>query len=71
MTIIKIETDINERVESGPLQINDDWPGYFMRGDTAFGTAVSIRQALECGNEEVLKLILEELADELETVEVK
>mgnify|MGYP003345793188 CR=1 FL=1 len=24
-----------QRVETGPLQINDDWPGIFLRGDCA------------------------------------
>ena len=25
----------SQRVETGPLQINDDWPGIFIRGDSA------------------------------------
>jgi len=29
----QIESDIEERVETGALQINDDWPGLFIRGD--------------------------------------
>jgi len=24
-----------QRIESGPIQFNDDWPGYFLRGDNA------------------------------------
>lgn len=29
----KINADVTERVESGALQINDDWNGLFIRGD--------------------------------------
>ena len=31
-----------ERVESGPIQFGNDWPGLFMRGDDAFGHAFDI-----------------------------
>jgi hypothetical protein len=40
--IRKIEKQ-EERVESGPIQFGDDWPGYFIRGDQAF----ALRAALE------------------------
>ena len=26
------------RMESGPVAFGNDWPGYFLRGDNAFGT---------------------------------
>lgn len=29
----QIKTNDTERVETGPLQINDDWCGLFVRGD--------------------------------------
>ena len=29
------ETTPRPRVETGPLQIGDDWPGVFIRGDNA------------------------------------
>lgn len=35
--------DVNERVETGPLQINEDWPGLFIRGDNAAYYAMCIR----------------------------
>jgi len=31
----KVEYD-GERIESGPLQVGDDWPGTFIRGDNSF-----------------------------------
>ena len=34
------------RVESGPIQIGEDWPGLFVRGDNAFGVAMSIKAVL-------------------------
>jgi hypothetical protein len=35
MTIRKIDVELSERVETGPTQIGDDWPGVFIRGDNA------------------------------------
>lgn len=34
------------RVESGPLQINDDWPGVFIRGDNAFTYVMYLNLAI-------------------------
>lgn len=34
------------RVETGALEINDDWPGVFIRGDNAMHYAVSLKQLL-------------------------
>ncbi len=34
------------RVETGALEINDDWPGVFIRGDNATHYAMSIKQAV-------------------------
>lgn len=28
------------RMESGPIQFGDDWPGIFLRGDNAIGIAI-------------------------------
>lgn len=33
-----------KRVESGPIQFDDDWPGVFIRGDSAFHYARSLRK---------------------------
>jgi hypothetical protein len=35
------------RVETGPVQFGDDWPGVFVRGDNAFGYAMALREAME------------------------
>lgn len=31
--------DANPRIESGPVQFGDDWPGTFFRGDDGAGVA--------------------------------
>ena len=43
-----------ERVETGPVQFNDDWPGVFIRGDNALWIAMCLEQymtAVEKGEE--------------------
>lgn len=35
------------RVESGPIQFGDDWPGVFIRGDNALGYALALRGILD------------------------
>lgn len=35
------------RVETGPVQFGDDWPGIFIRGDNAFGYAMELQNAME------------------------
>jgi hypothetical protein len=44
---LKVELPLNERVETGPVQFTypsgeEDWPGYFIRGDTAFGLRMAL-----------------------------
>jgi hypothetical protein len=39
-----------KRVESGPMQFGDDWPGAFIRGDSAGWYAFLLRQLLEDKN---------------------
>lgn len=36
-----------ERVESGPLQFGDDWPGVFIRGDEAGFMALTLQMFLD------------------------
>lgn len=39
------DTDSN-RVETGALQFNDDWPGIFVRGDNAAFYAMQLRHVI-------------------------
>jgi len=36
-----------QRLETGPLQVGDDWPGVFIRGDAAAYYAIEIKRAIE------------------------
>lgn len=35
------------RIETGPIQFGDDWPGTFLRGDTAAGYALYLSQLIK------------------------
>ena len=39
---MRIFPEQTERVESGPIQFGNDWPGLFLRGDDAFGHSLNI-----------------------------
>lgn len=43
---ISVDLDRDQRIETGVLQINEDWPGIFIRGDNAFGYAMEIKMIL-------------------------
>lgn len=34
-----------KRIETGIVQFNDDWPGFFLRGDDAFALAQLLERA--------------------------
>lgn len=36
-----------QRVETGAIQINDDWPGIYVRGDNALAFAQGLAQILD------------------------
>lgn len=36
------------RVETGPVQFGEDWPGVFIRGDEAMGLAAQIEALQPC-----------------------
>lgn len=33
---------VEARVETGPVQFGNDWPGLFIRGDNAFGLSLEL-----------------------------
>lgn len=43
---IPYDTKGSSRVETGPVQFGDDWPGYFIRGDNAFAIVLAIQSVL-------------------------
>lgn len=58
-------TDGNGRVETGPVRFGDDWPGVFIRGDNAMWYALLLKQLLEGRGDELNKMQLRGLADDL------
>lgn len=49
---------MTSRIETGKLQIGDDWPGVFIRGDSALMGCAPALRALLSGNECVLQRAL-------------
>lgn len=63
----KIKTDSKKRVETGALQINDDWVGLFIRGDSCIELMGILKQVLDGEPLNVFeKKILEMYASEIE-----
>lgn len=56
----------NSRVETGPVQFNDDWPGFFIRGDNAFAFRLAIAQILLNPNDPLARMQLRALAQGLD-----
>jgi hypothetical protein len=46
-TDIRRLTGVDPRVETGPIQFGDDWPGTFIRGDNAFHYAFHLKLLLD------------------------
>jgi hypothetical protein len=47
MADIRKFAETDKRVETGPIQFGEDWPGIFIRGDNAFAFIMDIKAALE------------------------
>lgn len=65
----KIETQ-EPRVETGPVQFGDDWPGVFIRGDNALYFAMVLDTALKTLPNTTDKIVLEGLASDLRSCSV-
>lgn len=73
MEIRKIEAQA-DRVETGPVQFGDDWPGLFIRGDNCLWMARSIdmaREAAEKGGNTLLVNDLNRLAELFKQVDAR
>lgn len=42
---IRVIPHTGDRVETGPIQFGDDWPGVFIRGDNAMAIAIALKNA--------------------------
>lgn len=54
-----------KRVECGPVQFGDDWPGVFIRGDNAAYYAMVLRAVLESGGTALERGMLQSLYNDL------
>jgi hypothetical protein len=63
---LKVELPPNDRVETGPVQFNDDWPGFFIRGDNAFAIRLAIAQMLVNPNDPMARVQLRWFMDGLD-----
>lgn len=45
-TQVVTDKTLLNRIETGPLKINDDWTGAFIRGDNAFYIAMGLKGIL-------------------------
>lgn len=59
----KLKTENGQRIDTGPIQIDDDWPGIFIRGDHALGHAVNTKMLAEDLEDGPLKRYLMSLHD--------
>lgn len=53
---------ISSRQNTGPIRIDDDWAGIFIRGDDAFSLAITIRHARMSCSDPILEDELDEFA---------
>ena len=71
----KISIDNEERIETGVVQFNDDWPGVFIRGDNALHFGHIIGNIISCCKDDKMidffdKMYLEQLETLLNSVHV-
>jgi len=57
------DREIRGRVETGPVQFGDDWPGVFLRGDNAVGYGQLLREVVQNGLDPMSAAQLQGLAD--------
>lgn len=72
MEIRKLEVNLpeNDRIETGPVQFNDDWPGFFIRGDNAFALRMAIATILVNHNDVLARMQLGAYVQELDTCDL-
>lgn len=61
---------VKDRVESGPVQFGDDWPGLFIRGDNAMAFRMAIASVLMRQNSAMAEAQLRVLAELFESCQI-
>ena len=67
VTKLKLDMPKNDRLETGPVQFNNDWPGLFIDGADAGGYGLHLEQLLENPIEFEKKAIAKALLQRLVT----
>lgn len=52
---------VEQRVETGPIQFGDDWPGTFIRGDNAAHYAWALEAYLDGQGDVFTKMVVQNL----------
>jgi hypothetical protein len=65
MIIRKIDVKLDKRVETGPTQFGDDWPGLFIRGDNAAFYAIHLQNLLDENEDPFTRIVLRGLLADL------
>ena len=71
MNVKKIPYDEEGRVETGPVQFGDDWPGVFIRGDNANYYAFMLEKALSGEIDVIEEMTIKDLIKTLKSCVVK
>ena len=70
MEIRSIEQQ-KKRVETGVIQFGDDWPGIFLRGDSAFGMAMVLDSFLADPSSPLTRAAVEGLSGLLKSCDLR
>lgn len=63
MEEIRLLPQQEERVETGPVQFGDDWPGLFVRGDNCIAIAMALRIFLDDPTNQFARMQVESLVE--------
>jgi hypothetical protein len=66
MSVTKYGISLAGRIETGPVQFNDDWPGVFIRGDNAAFMALALSTVIDAIDQDEIQV-----GDQIAIVAVK
>lgn len=67
----QIEITSDQRIETGATQFNDDWPGVFIRGDSALYFAHCIDIFIQNPDAPFMKEVLQGLSETLKSCHIE
>lgn len=69
MLKVKKLSNQKKRVETGPIQFGEDWPGLFIRGDNCIYHSMYLRIVLESIKDSQDKLLISQIENLIELME--